>query len=148
VDSGTDRSTEPAIVTFRVNARVGRGAAVSKIGVRHSVWAAGMSRGSGKLMIAPGRITLTPERLTRFALGIAALEHTDPTITLLHANPGWPWWNTGVILRDGEWAAAAVTWFGARRRLRAALMRAGFSVRERQTSFSMSERNWSAPWWC
>lgn len=92
-------------------------------------------------MIAPGHITLIPERLTRLALAMSAFDHTDATVTLLTARPGLPWWNTGVILHDGEMTAVAVMWFGGSGRLRAALARAGFSVRERSTSFSLSDRN-------
>jgi len=83
-------------------------------------------------MVSPGRITLALGWLTRLAVVMSKVEHTDPTVTLLVANPGWPWANTGVILHDGKVTAVAVTWFGARKRLRTALASAGFSVRSNQ----------------
>jgi len=140
--SSSDNRTKPEIATFRVKTLIRRGAPLSSRGGRRSMlWAPGASRGTGQLEIAPGQITLTPSRSTRFALVITTVEHTATTITVLTARPGLPGWNTGVVLHDSNWTAVAVARFGAAGRLRAALARAGFSVRERLTFFSMSDRN-------
>ncbi len=100
-----------------------------------------MFNGGGTLAIAPGRITLTAKGFTRRATGVAEVVHTARSVTLVKARLVPPWFNTALILHsDDDKAAIAGTWLGARARLRAALVDAGFEVREVSTWFSTSDR--------
>jgi hypothetical protein len=90
----------------------------------------GPLNGGGKLTCAHGRITLTVGRLTRLLSPFSEVVHTGADVTLLKIRLMPPWCDTALLLQDGDAWAYAVTWFGARGRLRSALIEAGFSVHE------------------
>ena len=117
-------ATQPQAVdaTFRVGARI------------HT--RVGPLNGGGTLTIGPGKITLAMGRVTRAVSPVSEVVHVDPSVILVKARLLPPWFNTALLLRDGDRSASAVTWFRARPRLRAALREAGFAVDERSTWFA------------
>lgn len=95
-------------------------------------------KGGGKLTVDPGGIVLETDRLTRSLSRVSRIVHTDRRVMLVKARLVPPWFNTSVLLHDDEASGYAVTWIGARNRLRAALKAAGFDVQEVTTWFSLA----------
>ena len=95
-------------------------------------------KGGGKLTVEQGAIVLETGRLTQSLSRISRIVHTDRQVTLVKARLVPPWFNTSLVLHDDETSGYAVTWFGARNRLRASLTAAGFDVQEVRTWFSVT----------
>jgi hypothetical protein len=96
----------------------------------------GIVHGGGVLRVAPQRVTLTVDRMTRLLAPEPPFVHTDKNVDLVTARLVPPWFNVAVLLRDGDRSAAATTWLGGRGELRRALQGAGFDVHERTTLVS------------
>lgn len=94
--------------------------------------------GGGALVITPGSIALETARMTRVFSGVARVVHSSPQVMLVKARLVPPWYNTSVVLHDGELVAYATVGQWARSALRAALAAAGFEVREVSTWFSLA----------
>lgn len=95
-------------------------------------------KGGGKLIVEQGEIVLKTDRLTRLVSRVARIGHTDRRVMLVKARLVPPWFNTSVLLHDDDASGYAVTWIGARSRLRASLLEAGFDVEEVTTWFSLA----------
>ena len=95
-------------------------------------------KGGGTLTVAPNAIVLKTDRLTSSLSHVSRILHTDRRVTLVKARLVPPWFNTSLVVHDDEIIGYAVTWFGARVRLRVSLKAAGFDVQEVTTWFSVA----------
>lgn len=102
-------------------------------------------RGGGKLTVERGRIVLETGRLTRSLSRVQRIIHSEHRVVLVKARLVPPWFNTSLILHDDDASGYAVTWLGARARLRASLRAAGFDVEEVTTWFSVAGRGIGPP---
>ncbi len=93
--------------------------------------------GGGHVTISPGSVLLEPGPTLRRASGVDRVEHTEPKIALLHTRIAPPWINTSIVISGEGQTAVASTWFGMRRRLRATLQAAGFTVDQQAAWFSL-----------
>jgi hypothetical protein len=92
--------------------------------------------GGGRLTIDRDVIVLEPDRPTRSPSGVERIVHTDRRVAFVTARVAPPWMSTSLVVHDGAASGYAVTWLGARSRLRAALLAAGFDVEEVTTWIS------------
>jgi hypothetical protein len=92
--------------------------------------------GGGTLWVSPGLIVLETDRPTRLLSRVSRVAHTDSDVVLVTARLVPPWFNVSVALHDGSLSVRVVTWMLGRARLRDALRRNGFDVREAATLFS------------
>jgi hypothetical protein len=123
---------------MHIHATEGAGAAMSEratfsVGVRLA-----RANGGGRLTIEKGEIVLEPDRPLRWLSRVQRIVHTDQRVKLVKARLVPPWFSTSVVLHDSEASGYAVTWIGARKRLRASLAAAGFDVQEITTWFSLA----------
>ena len=95
--------------------------------------------GGGRLTIDRGTIVLEPGPLLARASNASRITQTKSDVTLVTARVAPPWMNTGLVVAGDGNVGSATTWFGARRRLRAALEEAGFRIHETRTWFSTGE---------
>lgn len=95
-------------------------------------------KGGGKLTVEHGAIVLETDRPTRSLSRISRIVHTDRQVMLVKARLVPPWFNPSLVLHDDEASGYAMTWLGARNRLRESLKAAGFDVQEVTTWFSLA----------
>jgi len=93
-------------------------------------------RGGGVLWVCPGLIVFEPDALMRRLSRVSSVVHRNPDVALVTARLIPPWFNVSVALHDADISVRAVTWLLGRARLRDALLRSGFNVREAATLFS------------
>jgi hypothetical protein len=93
-------------------------------------------RGGGVLWVCPGLIVFESDALTRRLSRVSCVVHGDPDVVLVTARLVPPWFNVSIALQDADSSVRAVTWLLGRARLRDALVRSGFNVREAATLFS------------
>jgi hypothetical protein len=98
---------------------------------------AGSVYGGGRIAIFPGRVLITPGRITTFASGEDGLVHTARTVSMVKPRIALPWLNTGFVFHDGDQSIAVHTSPTARRRMRSALRDAGFDVHEYRSWLSL-----------
>jgi hypothetical protein len=102
------------------------------VGAHIRLWYSG-----GRLTVMPGVIILEAGSVLRRFTGVERVVHRSPRVTVIYARLAWPWSNTSVVVEGTDRTAVATTWFGMRRRLRRALLAAGFEVEEVRTLFSL-----------
>jgi hypothetical protein len=95
--------------------------------------------GSSRLVIEPGRLELEQYggRAGRL-ISVGPLAHRGNDVTIVYVRFLPPNMNTSVLLSDGSETGFAVVPIWQRRRLREALLAAGFHVTEVRTRFSRS----------
>lgn len=98
----------------------------------------GMVRGGGRLTIDRGAVTLEPGTLTSRLSGVGRIAHTDDAVFVLKARLVPPWFNTSVLVHEGESSAHVVVPLWLRRRLLETLKAAGFRPTEVSTWFRLS----------
>lgn len=93
--------------------------------------------GGAHLSLMPGRIVLTPGRVLRSLTGVEEIIHTKPRVLLLRTVLAPPWMSTHVIVEGSDATGTASASIFGTRRLREALMEAGFRVEEIRKVFSL-----------
>jgi len=112
---------DQVIATFNVGARV------------RSIY------GGSRLVVGPGRLELVKyEGRVGGLMSVGPLTHRGEDVTMVYVRFVPPNMNTSVVLVDGNETGFAVVPLWERRRLRDALVAAGFSLNEVQTRFSRS----------
>ena len=94
----------------------------------------------GHLTIAPGEIVLEPIPALRRLSSVDRIVHTKPTVTFIRTRLAPPWINTSIVVEGSQEKGIASTWILARRRLRNALLAAGFSIDYRSAWVSLGGR--------
>jgi hypothetical protein len=104
----------------------------------------GLVQGGGTVTISREAVAFKQGELVARLNGPTVVRHTDRHITFVKARLGLPWLNTALIITDGKTTVSAGFWGVGRSRVRGALRRAGFEVRERATWFSLGAEPRSA----
>jgi hypothetical protein len=102
-------------------------------------------KGGGTLTVEDRMIVLETDRPTRSLSRVSRIVHTDRQVMLVKARLVPPWFNTSLLLHDNETSGYAMTWLGARNRLRDSLRTAGFDVQEVTTWFSLTGDRLGSP---
>jgi hypothetical protein len=102
------------------------------VGAHIKMWYSG-----GRLTVMPGLIILEAGSVLRRLTGVERVVHRSTRVTVIYARLGWPWSNTSIVVEDADGSAVGTTWFGMRRRLRRALLTAGFEIEEVRTLLSL-----------
>jgi hypothetical protein len=87
----------------------------------------------GNLEIGPGSLVLQlNESIGRFSSAPDLMVHAAPKVEMYHARAPF-WCKIGLLINDGHWSVVAAAMTFQRRRLRRALLEAGFQVSEHRT---------------
>lgn len=89
------------------------------------------SHGGGRLTITRTEIDVELGSLSRRFTGIDRFRHTNRRVTMLKARLVPPWFNTRLVIEEGDQVALVSLPGWSRGRLRRALRAAGFEVDER-----------------
>jgi hypothetical protein len=89
--------------------------------------------GPAVLYVRGGAIELVPGFSLSRATGVQRVVHHDHQIQMFHPRLAAPWVSTTIIVTGEGCTGAASVWVTARRRLKRAVRRAGFDIREKRT---------------
>jgi hypothetical protein len=87
-------------------------------------------RGGGRLTGVPGQLVFMPDAVTRRLGSASPVEHASRSVRLVRARWIPPWFNVSIQLRGTEGSCLVVLPSWSRRRLREALLAAGFDVED------------------